>query len=317
MHKNFYMKFEQSLSVTEIATIIQAEIIGDNQLIATGLNEIHKVEQGDITFVDIEKYYKKSLTSAASIIIINKRVECPEGKVLLLCADPFRAYNQLAKRFRKYYYKTQKIGENTLIGEDTHLEPNVIIGEDVTIGKNCHIHANVVIYDNVIIGDNVTIHAGAIIGKDAFYYKNHGTHHEKWHPVGRVVIEKEVEIGANCCIDKGVSGDTVIGEGTKMDNLVHIGHGVVVGKHCLIAAQAGVAGKSILEDYVTLYGQAGISKSIRIGTKAIISAQAGVSKSLKGNELYFGSPAEVAKKKFKQLAALRILPNIIRRLGKK
>lgn len=315
--KNYFMKFNQGIPIADIASMIQAEIIGDNQLIATGINEIHKVEKGDIMFVDVERYYKKALASKASIIIINKRIPCPQEKALLFCATPFEAYNQLARRFRRSYQKYQPISAHSTIGEGTSLEHNVVIGDDVRIGKNCYIHANVVIYNNVIIGDNVIIHAGAVIGKDAFYYKNHGTHYEKWHAIGRVVIENDVEIGANCCVDKGVSGDTIIGEGTKIDNLVHIAHGVVIGKRCIIAAQVGIAGKSTIEDEVILYGQVGVSKSVTIGKKAVILAQSGISKSLKGGFQYFGSPADIARKRFRELAALRQLPDWIRKLRKK
>jgi UDP-3-O-[3-hydroxymyristoyl] glucosamine N-acyltransferase len=174
----------------------------------------------------------------------------------------------------------------------------------------------VVIYNNVKIGDNVEIHAGTVIGGPAFYYKGRPEGYEKWHSCGQVIIEDNVEIGPNCTIDKGVSGNTVIGEGTKLDNLVHIAHGVEIGKQCLIASQVGIAGKTIIEDNVIIYGQAGVSKSLRIGAKAIISAKAGVSKSLEGGKLYFGTPATEARTKWRELAALRQLPDILRKLKK-
>lgn len=310
------MKFKQNISIQTIANWIGATIIGNDTLEASGINEIHKVEKGDITFVDVAKYYSKSLNSAASIIIIDKAVDCPEGKALLVCDAPFKAYNSLAKRFRAVSRKTQPISETAIIGKGTFLEHNVVIGDQVTIGKNCYIHANATIYDHVTIGDNVIIHSGAVIGGEAFYYKTTPDHFEKWHTIGQVIIENDVEIGCNTTIDKGVSGDTIIGEGTKIDNLVHIAHGVVVGKRCIIAAQVGIAGKTVLEDNVTLYGQAGVSKSMRIGSKAVISAQAGVSKSLEGNQLYFGSPAAPARAKFKELAALRQLPALLKKINK-
>ena len=305
-----------AIAVTEIAEIIGAKLIGNTDLIATGLNEIHKVTEGDITFVDVEKYYSKSLNSAATIIIINKETEVPEGKALLVCDDPFTAYNGLALRYRPQYRITKSIADSAVIGENCFFEPNVMIGEEVEIGKHCYLHANVVIYNNVKIGDNVEIHAGTVIGGPAFYYKGRPDGFEKWHSCGQVIIEDNVEIGPNCTIDKGVSGNTIIGEGTKLDNLVHIAHGVEIGKRCIIASQVGIAGKTIVEDNVTIYGQAGLSKSIRIGTKAIISAQAGVSKSLEGGKLYFGSPAEEARTKWRELATLRQLPALLRKLKK-
>ncbi|MFT5833541.1 MAG: UDP-3-O-[3-hydroxymyristoyl] glucosamine N-acyltransferase [Cognaticolwellia sp.] len=303
-----------TISVIEIAEIIGAKLIGNPKLQATGLNEIHKVRAGDITFVDVEKYYKKSLTSEATIIIINKETDVPEGKVLLVCDNPYKAYNSLALRYRPQYRITKPISDSAIIGENCFFEPNVMIGEEVEIGKNCYLHANVVIYNNTKIGDNVEIHSGTVIGSPAFYYKGTPEGYERWHACGQVIIENNVEIGANCTIDKGVSGDTVIGAGTKLDNLVHLAHGVVVGKNCIIASQVGVAGKTIIEDNVTIYGQAGLSKSIRIGEKAVISAQAGVSKSLEGGKLYFGSPAEEARTKWRELAALRQLPEILRKM---
>jgi UDP-3-O-[3-hydroxymyristoyl] glucosamine N-acyltransferase len=306
-----------NISVKEIATLIGAQLIGNDALFATGLNEIHKVQNGDITFVDVEKYYQKSLNSAASIIIINKEVEVPEGKALLICANPFEAYNGLALRYRPQHRAVQPISDSAIIDEGCFFEPNVVIGESVTIGKNCYLHANVVIYDNVIIGDNVEIHAGTVIGAPAFYYKGTPEGFKRWHSCGRVLIENNVEIGANCTIDKGVSGDTVIGEGTKLDNLVHIAHGVVIGKGCIIASQVGIAGKTTIEDGVTIYGQAGVSKSLTIGAKAVISAQSGVSKSLEGGKLYFGSPADEARKVWRELASLRKLPQLLKKLDKK
>ena len=303
-----------TISVIEIAEIIGAKLIGNPNLQATGLNEIHKVRAGDITFVDVEKYYKKSLTSEATIIIINKETDVPEGKVLLVCDNPYKAYNSLALRYRPQYRITKPISDSAIIGENCFFEPNVMIGEEVEIGKNCYLHANVVIYNNTKIGDNVEIHSGTVIGSPAFYYKGTPEGYERWHACGQVIIENNVEIGANCTIDKGVSGDTVIGAGTKLDNLVHLAHGVVVGKNCIIASQVGVAGKTIIEDNVTIYGQAGISKSIRIGEKAVILAQTGVSKSLEGGKSYFGSPAEEASTKWRELAALRQLPKILQKM---
>jgi UDP-3-O-[3-hydroxymyristoyl] glucosamine N-acyltransferase len=305
-----------TIPVTEIAEIIGAKLIGNADLQATGLNEIHKVEVGDITFVDVEKYYKKSLTSAATIIIIDKETDFPEGKTLLVCDNPFEAYNSLAKRYRPDYRITKPIADSAIIGKNCFFEPNVIIGEAVEIGKNCYLHANVVIYNNTKIGDNVEIHSGTVIGAPAFYYKGKPEGYERWHACGQVLIENNVEVGANCTIDKGVSGDTVIGEGTKLDNLVHVAHGVVIGKNCIIASQVGIAGKTIIEDNVTIYGQAGISKSLRIGEKAVILAKSGVSKSLEGGKIYFGSPAAEARTKWRELAALRQLPEFFRKMRK-
>ena len=302
------MKFPNPIPVQELAEKIGATIIGDDQLMAIGINELQKVEKGDVTFVDLDKYYNKSLNSAASIIIIDKEVECPPAKALLIHDKPFKVYDSLVKEFRPFEPINQSISEQAKIDPSAIIEPGAIIAPNVVIGKNCYIRSNVVVAEHSIIGDNVMVDCGTVIGTDAFYFKRHTYGYEKWRSGGRVIIEDNVSIGSNCTINKGVSGDTVIGMGTKMDCQVHIGHGVVIGKNCLLAGQVGIGGKTIIEDWVTLYGQVGVAQKIRIGAKAIILAKSGVSKSLAGGKTYFGIPAEEVRSKYKELAALRHLP---------
>ncbi len=310
------MKFPEPIPINSIAERFNCEIIGEENLMATGINEIHKVQAGDITFVDVEKYYKKSIHSAATIIIIDKEAECPEGKALLLCENPFEVYNQLIKDHRPFEPLSATISESALIHPSSIIEPNVVIGHHVRIGKNCYIQANVTISDYTIIGDHVTIQSGTIIGTDAFYFKKEEGRYKKWRSGGRVVIHDHVEIGAGCTINKGVSGDTIIGEGTKIDCQVHIAHGVEVGKNCLFAAQVGIGGKTIIEDNVVLYGQVGIIHSLRIGAGAIVMAGAGVAKDLEGGKVYFGAPATEARTRYKELAALKQLPEFLRKHDK-
>jgi UDP-3-O-[3-hydroxymyristoyl] glucosamine N-acyltransferase len=307
------MKFEAPVAVTEIAAYIGAELVGNSQLMAAGINEIHKVTPGDISFVDFEKYYNASLQSAATIIIINRKVECPEGKALLVLDDPFSAYVKLVKRFRPFEPANKAISDTAVIGEGTIVQPNVFIGNHVRIGRNCIIHPNVTIYDHSIIGDNVIIHAGTVLGADAFYFKKRAGReviYDKLLSCGRVIIEDDVELGAGCTIDKGVSGDTIIGRGTKLDNMIHVGHGTVIGRNCLIAAQAGIAGKAKLEDNVILWGQVGVNKDLVIGKGAVVYAQSGVPNSIEGGKVYFGSPVEDAKEKMKELAWIKRIPEI-------
>ena len=309
------MKFSEPIAIQKIAEKYQCEIIGDASLMATGINEIRKVETGDITFVDVEKYFKKSIQSAASIIILNRRTECPPGKALLLCEQPFEVYNQIVKTHRPFEPLSATISDTAVIHPSTILEPNVVVGHHVRIGKNCYIQANVTIAEYTVIGDHVTIQSGAIIGTDAFYYKRTEAGYKKWRSGGRVVIEDHVEIGAACTINKGVSGDTIIGAGTKLDCQVHIGHGVVVGKNCLFAAQVGIGGKSIIEDNVVLYGKVGVVQDVRLGKNAVVLAGAGVSKSLPGDAVYYGPPpAAEARQRYKELAVLRQLPELIKKL---
>lgn len=310
------MKFPQKHTLKQIATIISSKYVGAENFPVTGMNEIHVVEPGDIVFVDHPKYYDKALESAATIILINKEVKCPEGKALLLSDDPFRDFNKLTDYFKPFEKATSQIAASASIGKNTIVQPGCFIGNNVTIGDNCLIHSNVCIYDNCIIGNNVTIHAGTVLGADAFYYKNRPEGFDKLLSGGRVVIEDNVDLGALCTIDKGVTGDTTIKEGSKIDNQVQVGHDTVIGKKCLIASQVGIAGCVIIEDEVTIWGQVGITSGITIGRKAIISAQSGVSKSLEGGKSYFGTPADDFRKKYKEIASIRQIPFIIERLKK-
>jgi len=240
---------------------------------------------------------------------MNKRYHCPEGKSLLICENPFEAYNQLVKEQRPFVALTAHVSETAEIHPSVILEPNVVVGHHVKIGANSIIQANTTIVGNTIIGKNVNIHPNTVIASDSFYYNRYDSHHEKWHSGGRVVIEDNVEIGACCTINIGVSGDTFIGEGTKFDSQIHLGHGAVVGKNCLFAAQVGIGGKAIIEDGVCLYGQVGVAQNVTIGEKAIVLAQSGVSKNLEGGKSYFGTPAQEVRETYKQLAALRQLPD--------
>ncbi|MCU7547817.1 UDP-3-O-(3-hydroxymyristoyl)glucosamine N-acyltransferase [Chitinophagaceae bacterium LB-8] len=307
------MRFERPVPITEIASLIGAEIIGNQQGVATGINEIHKVEEGDLVFVDHPKYYDKCINSAATYIIINQKTDFPSHKALLLVEHPFEAYLTIVQQFRPFQPLKKPVSDSASIGENTIVMPGVVLGNHVRIGSNCIIHANVVIMDHCIIGDNVIIQPGTIIGSDAFYYNkktNRDVHYKKMLSCGRVVIENDVEIGANCTIDRGVSGDTVIGAGTKMDNLVHIGHDTVVGRNCLFAAQVGIAGATIIEDNVILWGQVGVSKTLTIGKGAELYAQSGVPASLEGGKKYFGSPAEDAMQKKKEIVWIKRIPKL-------
>ncbi len=310
------MQFPQQYTLKQIATIIDAEAIGVDDFPVLGMNEIHVVTPGDIVFVDHPKYYDKALTSAATVVLINKKVDCPQGKALLISDDPFRDFNKLSNFFKPFEKSDTAISKSAIIGKNTIIQPNVFVGNNVTIGDNCIIHANVSIYDNSVIGNNVTIHSGSVLGADAFYYKNRPEGFDKLISSGRVVIEDNVDIGGLCTIDKGVSGDTTIKEGTKLDNQVHIGHDTIIGKKCLLAAQVVVAGCVVVEDEVTIWGQAAITSGATIGAKAIISAQSGVSKSLEGGKSYFGSPAGEFREKYKEIANIRRIPDLIEKVKK-
>ncbi len=315
------MRFEKPVPLIQIAALIDAKLIGNSTASATGINELHKVEEGDLVFVDHPKYYATCINSAASFIIINKETGIPEGKALLVTSDPFEAYQTIVNHFRPFQPSMKMISDSAVIGEGSVIMPNAYVGNHVSIGRNCIIHPNVCILDHCVIGDNVIIQAATVIGGDAFYYNkktNRDIHYKKMLSCGRVVIENSVEIGASCTIDRGVSGDTLIGAGTKMDNCVHIGHDTIVGKNCLFAAQVGIAGATTIEDNVILWGQVGVSKTLTIGEGAIVYAQSGVKDSIPGGKVYFGSPVEDAREKMKELVWIKRIPQLWEKvMGKK
>ena len=315
------MRFEKPVALKQIATLIGAELVGNTEAAASGINEIHKVEEGDLVFVDHPKYYDKCINSAASFIIINKKTEIPQGKALLIVEEPFEAYQAIVNHFRPFTPSMKMISDTSTVGENTVIMPNAYIGNHVKIGNNCVIHPNVTILDHCIIGNDVIIQAGTVIGSDAFYYNkktNRPIHYRKMASAGRVIIKDGVELGSGCTIDRGVSADTIIGEGTKMDNMVHIGHDTIIGKNCLFAAQVGIAGATTIEDNVILWGQVGVSKTLTIGKDAIVYAQSGVKDSIEGGKVYFGSPVEDAREKMKELVWIKRIPQLWEKvMGKK
>lgn len=307
------MRFDQPVPLTTIAQLIGAELDGNSNAMATGINEIHKVEPGDLAFVDHPKYYDTCIHSAASFIIINKKTEYPEGKALLIVDEPFEAYLKIVNFYRPFNPSMKMISDTASVGEGSVIMPGAYIGNHVQVGTNCVIHPNVTILDHCTIGNNVIIQAGTVIGSDAFYYNkktNRDIHYKKMNSCGRVIIGDAVEIGANCTIDRGVSADTTIGAGTKMDNLVHIGHDTEVGRNCLFAGQVGIAGATIIEDNVILWGQVGVSKTLTIGKDAVVYAQSGVKDSIAGGKVYFGSPVEDAREKMKEFVWIKRIPQL-------
>jgi UDP-3-O-[3-hydroxymyristoyl] glucosamine N-acyltransferase len=301
------MKFPQPITLADLAEMLHAKPVGDPGFLVTGMNEIHMVEAGDLTFVDHPKYYEKALNSNATTIIINKEVDCPVGKALLISDKPFDDYVSLAMRYRSFEKAVASISPSAEIGEGTVIQPGAFVGNHVTIGKNCIIHANASIYDHTVIGNHVIIHSGAVIGADAFYFQRRPDGWNKLESCGRVVIEDRVEIGALTSIDKGVSGDTIISFGAKLDNHIQIGHDTFVGRHCLIGAHCAIAGVTRIEDDVILWARVSVNKDLVIGKKAIVLALSGVDKSLEGGKTYWGIPADDPRKKWRELAVLRQL----------
>ncbi len=307
------MKFENPIQLKELASFLGRDFEGPEDHEVSGINEIHKVEFGDIVFVDHPKYFSKALQSAATTILITEKVDYPKGKAIIVSDTPFDDFNKIINKFRTREPWT--IGENKKeIHPSAQLFPNVSLGNNVQIGANSKICAGAVICDNTIIGENVVIGPNAVIGHDAFYYKKKPEGYDRLETCGRTIIEDQVEIGALSTIDCGVSGDTIIGEGTKIDNQVHVGHDTVVGKKCLFAAHVGIAGCVIIEDNVTMWGQVGVASDVRIGEGAILLAQSGTNKNLEGGRVYFGAPAMDARLKMREIAAVKQLPSLLEKL---
>ncbi len=314
------MRFDHKIPIKEIATLINARLVGNTEAFATGINEIHVVEDGDLVFVDHPKYYEKCIHSAASFIIINKETDFPEGKALLIVNEPFEAYLKIVNQYRPFTPSMEAVSPTASVGENTMIMPNCFLGNHVKIGKDCIIYPTVTIMDYCQIGNNVVIQSGTVIGSDAFYYNkktNRDIHYKKMTSCGTVIIEDYVEIGANCTIDRGVTGVTRIGTGTKIDNLVQIGHDTIIGKNCLLASQVGIAGATKIEDEVILWGQVGVNKTLTIGKGAVVYAQSGVPASLDPGKTYFGSPVLEAKDKMKELVWIGRISEIWEKINQK
>lgn len=308
------MKLVQAKTVKEIAELIGGRVIGDESHLVIGLNEIHRVEIGDLVFVDHPKYYDKALNSAATTILIDKEVECPEGKALIISEKPFDDYNKLTKHFSPFSIPGMGGDIHNKIDPSAQIHPSVVIGDHVTIGKNVLIYPGAVIGSHVHLEDDVIIGPNSVIGHYAFYYKKKPEGYDRMHSCGGVWIKKGAEIGALCTIDAGVSAMTEIGEGTKLDNQVHIGHDTVVGAHCLMAANVGIAGCARIEDRVILWGQVGVVSDVTIGEGAVVLGQSGVIKDLESGKSYLGSPCAEARVKFREYAALKKLPELLEKL---
>ena len=307
------MKFEQPLPLKDLAQIIQndIQIIGDEMAMVEGINEIHMVEPGDITFVDNPKYYTKALESKADFVILDIKPEKSYGKTLLISSDPFRDYVKLVTHFRKFIPQGSFIHPDAQIGEGTILQPGVFVGRNVTIGKNCVIHSNVSIYDHTTIGNNVVIQSNSVIGGEAFYFKRRETHWDKMESCGSTIIGNDVEIGAVCTIDKGVSGATTIGDGCKFDNHIQVGHDSTIGKNVLVGAHSAIAGVTIIEDDCILWSRTAVNKDLVVGKGTVLLATSAIDKSVESGKVLFGSPAIDARRKWKEMAAARLLPELI------
>lgn len=325
-------------TLAEIAEIVDGEVVGDPNLVISGLSGIKEACEGDLTFLSNPKYLNFLKDSKASAILTTRDVVVP-GKTFIYTEDPSKSFTEIAEIFvNESAYKISGIHPSAIIapsaklGKDVSIGPNVVIdekceisdhviinagtfvGSSTSIGKNSIIHPNVTIYHQTSIGENVIIHSGTVIGSDGYGYIQIENYHKKIPQLGIVVIENNVEIGSNVTIDRARFDKTLIGEGTKIDNLVQIAHNVRIGKNCIIVALVGISGSVVIEDGVILAGQAGVAGHITIGEKAIITAKAGVLKNVPAKAVYSGHPARPQKEMLKAYAGLNKLPNLIRRI---
>jgi UDP-3-O-[3-hydroxymyristoyl] glucosamine N-acyltransferase len=329
-----------SATVSDIAALISGKVIGDGSAIVSGTSNLKYANLGHITFVDNPKYEKQFIDSKALVTICKNEFIAP-GKTLILVNDPMLAFIVIVEHFKgkpepyplgidpsawvspsaKIGAGTSvlpfaRIGNNSIIGTDCIIHGGVSIGRNCTLGNNIVLHPNVVIYDDCVIGDYVTIHANSVIGADGFGYKTTDGIHKKIPQTGNVELEHHVEIGACSTIDRGTFGPTRIGEGTKVDNLVQIGHNCEIGKHNLLVAQVGIAGSCTTGNYVVVAGQAGLADHVTLADEVVVGAKSAVMRTAGKGERLLGIPARQERDEKRILIHLNKLPDIFRDIKK-
>jgi len=329
------------ITVSDIADKIGAKLIGGSSVEIEDISPIQNSHKGHISFISNKKYTKYLTTTKASAVIIGMDidVEAIKGKTLLQVKNPYFAFSKVVKLLypdklliEEGIHSSAVIGEKTDLGTDvslgahvvvgrgcaigdrTALMPGVVVGDGAKIGADCKIYSNVSIRENVIIKNRVIIHNGTVIGSDGFGFAFEEGKYHKIPQIGTVVIEDDVEIGANTSIDRAALGQTVIARGTKIDNLIQIAHNCKIGEDCVVASQAGISGSTVIGNRVQIGGQAGFVGHISIGDGAIIAAQSGVTKSVENGKYIYGTPAEDYKKAFRIQAALRRLPELLKEI---
>lgn len=327
------------MNLKKIVALVGGEIKGDGSLEITGVAGLEIAVEGEITFVAERKYLDLLQNSKASAVIV--KAECETDKIQVIHPAPQLAFAKLLGHFYPEpvpvpgvdsqavvgenvafgkdvtIFPFVCIGKNVAVGDGSILYPGVFVGDGCRIGKNVTIHANAVLYRNTVIGDNVILHAGVALGADGFgYVSDEKGRHVKIPQVGRVVIEDNVEVGANSCIDRATQGDTIIKEGTKIDNLVQIAHNCEVGEHSILVSQAGMAGSCKLGHHVILAGQVGLADHVTLGDQVIMAAKSATSKDIESAGMYGGVPAVSAMTWKKYLTILPKLPELSSKIKK-
>jgi UDP-3-O-[3-hydroxymyristoyl] glucosamine N-acyltransferase len=326
----------------ELAASLGGDILsGSGGLIITGLDSLADAREGDLSFFGNEKYLAQFRRTRASAVLVPRRFEATSpGPALLAVDNPSHAFGEVMARFavrpRPFVagvHPTAVIGADAQfdpgrvcigpcaviehgakIGDGSTIGAGSFIGEGVVIGVECLLHPRVTVLRRCLIGDRVILHSGVVIGADGFGFETIDGRHQKVDQVGIVQIDDDVEIGANSCVDRARFGRTWVGAGTKIDNLVQIAHNVVIGKHCLIAGQAGIAGSSRCGDHVVIAAQAGVAGHLELASGVVLTAQSGVAKSLTAPGAYMGFHAQPVRESLRILAASRSLPDLIERV---
>jgi UDP-3-O-[3-hydroxymyristoyl] glucosamine N-acyltransferase len=326
-------------TLNQLAELVGGKVIGDGNLEIYRVAAIDGAQPGEITFLANPRYLPLLQTTRASAIIVKPGIEAA-GRDLLVCDNPYLAFAKILTALHVHPPEARGVmpgahvdpeaeigegvtihpgcvvGSKVVIGAGTVLYPGVILYDQVAIGSNCLLHAGVVVREGCRIGDRVILQPGAVIGSDGFGFAPDRGGYFKIPQVGIVVLEDDVEIGANTCIDRAAMGETRIGRGTKVDNLVQLAHGVKVGEHSIIVAQVGVAGSTTIGNHCTLGGQVGVAGHIKIGDRTMVGAQSGIASNLPGGEVYSGSPAIPHKDWLKASISYGKLPEMRREIGR-
>jgi len=311
-----------ALTLRELADFLGAELVGDENIAIDSANTLEDARPGQVSFVANPKYLKHLETTEASAVIVGPGVQS-KRVALLKTKDPYYALAQtvvhlhgLRKHEHVGIHPRAHVEPTATVGEGTVIYPGVYVGHRTRVGRNCVLHPNVVIYEDCVIGERVIIHANSSIGQDGFGFATHGGIHHKIPQVGNVVIEDDVEIGANTCIDRAALGCTFIGQGTKISDLVAIGHNARIGPHGLLVALVGIAGSVNVGHHVTMAGQVGVAGHIKIGDNVTIGAQSGVISSVPDQSALLGSPAMPVSQARRVAAVFVALPELAERVKK-
>ncbi len=326
-------------SLQELADFLQGRVTGDPHIRINGLGTLETAKEGEITFLANPKYANHVASTRASAIVLSDTANC-YGRHGIVVANPYLAFAKLLTLFAtrpgkvRGIMKGASIGEDVIMGEDISVYPGVVIGDGVRIGNRVTLHPNVTLYEGVVVGDDVILHAGVsvrercrignrvivhngtVIGSDGFGYAPDGNSWYKIPQIGCVIIEDDVEIGANAAVDRAALEVTRIGRGTKIDNLVQVAHNCVIGEDCVIVAQAGIAGSARLGNHVTLGGQVAIVGHITVGDNAMISGQSGVMGNVAAGEILSGTPAIPHQARLRSAAIFPHLPEMRKTLQK-